>query len=231
MSAFFAFIGKKVGMTQIYGSDGSLVPVTLLYVGDNYIVDTKNSDRDGYSSVLLGSFEVKEKKNNKPQASLMKSKNLPQLGRLKEFRVPSDISFDVNKSSIDDSIIGMRIDIRSRSKGKGFAGVVKRYGFRGQHASHGESLSERSHGSTGQRQDPGKVFKGKKMAGHMGDRNVCVQNMLVLDVDSSKSLLFVKGSVPGFNGCDVFINTTSKSRTSQDLLTTFNSLQPVKSSS
>lgn len=214
MSDYFAIIGKKCGMTSIYYGD-SMIPVTAVEVPDHYIVGVKTVDKDGYNAIIIGVGEKKEKLINKPQREIMRKSGVPFLDFIREFRV--DSSYDLSsfssgqKVDFDFTLLKDEVfDIRSISKGKGFTGVVKRYHFRGQHASRGDSLSHRSHGSTGQRQDPGKVFKGKKMAGHMGAKMVCVQNHSVISFDKERSILFINGSIPGPSGSYAIMNSASK---------------------
>ncbi|WP_161982799.1 50S ribosomal protein L3 [Candidatus Deianiraea vastatrix] len=215
MESSFGLIGKKCGMTSLFLDDGSVIPCTAVYIDRHYIVNVKTVAKDGYNAVILGTNAKRAKLVNKPQRKNLETLNLPALSNLKEFRLPNnlDMSTFVLGSEIEidfKHLNGSFVDVRSRSKGKGFAGVVKRYGFGGQHASHGESLSERSHGSTGQRQDPGKVFKNKKMAGHMGDENVCIQNLSVLKVLPDERMLLISGSISGHSGSDVILTSSIK---------------------
>jgi len=214
MSKYIALIGRKVGMTAIYHND-ILVPVTAIELYDLQICDIKKKTSHGYNAVVFGYDEAKKKKSlKKPQAKFYEKRNLTPMRKMKEFRVEENL--------IDESVIGKKIelnydqlidqivDITAISLGKGFAGVMKRHGFAGLEASHGVSISHRSHGSTGQRQDPGKVFKGKKMAGHMGARKVSKQNIQILSTSNEHGFIFLKGSVPGFDGGDIIIKSAIK---------------------
>jgi large subunit ribosomal protein L3 len=191
-------IAKKLGMSRIFEVDGTHVPVTVLQVEGLEVVDVRTVDRDGYTAVLLGTGTVKAKNVSKPLKGHFAKANVEPKRKLAEFRVSEDCLLAVgDELSAEHFVAGQYVDVASTSKGKGFAGVMKRHNFAGLEASHGGSISHRAHGSTGQRQDPGKVFKGKKMAGHMGDERVTVQNLKVVSVDAGKGLLFLKGGVPG----------------------------------
>src|SRR6476660_7815749 len=174
-------IAKKVGMTRLFQADGRHVPVTVLQLEELQVVGRREADRDGYTAVQLGAGEPKAK--------------------VAEFRVADDALLDVGAHiSADHFIPGQLVDVVGVTQGKGFAGAMKRWGFGGLRATHGVSVSHRSHGSTGNRQDPGRVFKNKKMAGHMGARNRTQQNLEIVRTDADRGLLFVKGSVPGHKG-------------------------------
>jgi large subunit ribosomal protein L3 len=192
-------IAKKVGMTRLFQEDGRHVPVTVLALEDCQVVSHRTQERDGYFAVQLGAGEAKQKNVAKPQREHFAKADVGLKKRVAEFRVEGeDGLMPVGaKISADHFIAGQKVDITGHTQGKGFAGAMKRWGFGGLRASHGVSISHRSHGSTGQNQDPGKVFKGKKMAGHMGDRQRTQMNLEVVRTDATRGLLFVKGSVPG----------------------------------
>lgn len=191
-------IAKKLGMSRIFEADGTHVPVTVLSVAGLKVIAVKTTEKDGYTAVQLGTGAVKAKNVSKPLKGHFAKANTEPKKKLGEFRVSEDCLLSVgNELSVEHFVAGQYVDVCSTSIGKGFAGVMKRHNFAGLEATHGVSVSHRSHGSTGQRQDPGKVFKGKKMAGHMGAERVTVQNLKVVAVDADKGLLMVKGAVPG----------------------------------
>ena len=191
-------IAKKLGMSRIFEADGTHVPVTVLSVDSLKVVDVKTMERDGYTAVQLGTGAVKAKNVSKALKGHFAKANVEPKKKLGEFRVSEDCLLSVgDELSAEHFVAGQYVDVCATSIGKGFAGVMKRHNFAGLEASHGVSISHRSHGSTGQRQDPGKVFKGKKMAGHMGNERVTVQNLRVVAVDAEKGLIMVKGGVPG----------------------------------
>ena len=191
-------LAKKLGMSRIFEADGTHVPVTVLSVEGLKVIDVKTKERDGYTAVQLGTGAVKLKNVSKALKGHFAKANIEPTKKLTEFRVSEDCLLNVgDELSVEHFVPGQYVDVCSTSKGKGFAGVMKRHNFAGLEATHGVSISHRSHGSTGQRQDPGKVFKGKKMAGHMGDERVTVQNLKLVAVDAVKGLLMIKGAVPG----------------------------------
>lgn len=191
-------IAKKLGMSRIFETDGTHVPVTVLSVEGLKVVDVRTQERDGYTAVQLGAGVAKASRVSKPLKGHFAKANVEPKKKLGEFRVTEDCLLSVgDELSVEHFVVGQYVDVCSTSIGKGFAGVMKRHNFAGLEASHGVSVSHRAHGSTGQRQDPGKVFKGKKMAGHMGNERVTVQNLKVVAVDSAKGLIMVKGGVPG----------------------------------
>ncbi|MBR1604973.1 MAG: 50S ribosomal protein L3 [Alphaproteobacteria bacterium] len=191
-------IAKKLGMSRIFEADGTHVPVTVLSVENLQVVDVRTQERDGYTAVQLGTGAVKAKNVSKALKGHFAKAKVEPKKKLGEFRVSEDCLLKVgDELSAEHFVAGQYVDVCSTSIGKGFAGVMKRHNFAGLEASHGVSISHRAHGSTGQRQDPGKVFKGKKMAGHMGDERVTVQNLRVVAVDGLKGLIMVKGGVPG----------------------------------
>jgi len=191
-------IARKVGMTRLFQADGRHVPVTVLQLEDVQVVARREMERDGYTAVQLGAGKAKAKNVAKPQRAAFGKAKVEPKSKLAEFRVAEDALLDVGASIIADHFVaGQLVDVCGVTQGKGFAGAMKRWGFKGLRATHGVSVSHRSHGSTGQRQDPGKVFKNKKMAGHMGARNRTQQNLEVVRTDPVRGLIFIKGSVPG----------------------------------
>jgi large subunit ribosomal protein L3 len=194
-------IARKVGMTRLFQADGRHVPVTVLQLEDLQVVARRETERDGYTAVQLGAGKAKAKNVAKPQRAAFGKAKVEPKSKLVEFRVAEDALLEVGASiSADHFVAGQLVDVCGVTQGKGFAGAMKRWGFSGLRATHGVSVSHRSHGSTGQRQDPGKVFKNKKMAGHMGARNRTQQNLEVVRTDPVRGLLFIKGSVPGSKG-------------------------------
>ena len=192
-------IAKKVGMTRLFQADGRHIPVTVLSLENCQVVSQRTGERDGYFAVQLGAGEAKQKNVNKPQREQFAKAEVGLKKRVAEFRVADEEGLLPVGATItaDHFIAGQKVDITGHTQGKGFAGAMKRWGFGGLRATHGVSLSHRSHGSTGNRQDPGRVFKNKKMAGHMGDRQRTQQNLEVVRTDAERGLIFVKGSVPG----------------------------------
>jgi large subunit ribosomal protein L3 len=194
-------IAKKMGMTRLFQADGRHVPVTVLQLEDVQVVGRREADRDGYTAVQLGAGKAKAKNVAKPQRGAFGKANVEPKARVVEFRVAEDALLDVGATiTADHFVAGQFVDISGVTQGKGFAGAMKRWNFGGLRATHGVSVSHRSHGSTGNRQDPGRVFKNKKMAGHMGARNRTQQNLEIVRTDAARGLLFVKGSVPGSKG-------------------------------
>jgi len=194
-------IAKKVGMTRLFQADGRHVPVTVLQLDGVEVVGRREMDRDGYTAVQLGAGAAKAKNVAKPQRSAFGKAEIEPKSKVVEFRVAEDALLDVGSTiSADHFVAGQMVDVAGVTQGKGFAGVMKRWNFGGLRATHGVSVSHRSHGSTGNRQDPGRVFKNKKMAGHMGARNRTQQNLEIVRTDAARGLLFVKGSVPGHKG-------------------------------
>lgn len=194
-------IARKMGMTRLFQDDGRHVPVTVLALEGNQVLAQKTNGRDGYVAVQVGAGTAKAKNVAKPQRGHFGKAQVEPKAKVVEFRVAEDALVDVGAEiSADHFVAGQLVDVSGHTQGKGFAGVMKRHNFGGLRATHGVSVSHRSHGSTGQRQDPGKVFKGKKMAGHMGDRERTQQNLEIVSTDVERGLLFVKGSVPGHKG-------------------------------
>jgi large subunit ribosomal protein L3 len=194
-------LAQKLGMTRVFDDGGGHVPVSVLRIEDCEVVAARRPDRDGYAAVQLGVGRAKARNLSKPMRGHFAKAKVTPKARLAEFRVSEDALLEPGASlTVGHFVVGQYVDVCGTSIGKGFAGAMKRWGFKGLRASHGVSVSHRSHGSTGQRQDPGKVFKGKKMAGHMGDRRVTVQNLEVVGIDQERGLLLVKGAVPGARG-------------------------------
>ena len=205
-------IAKKVGMTRLFQADGRHVPVTVLQLDELQVVGRRETDRDGYTAVQLGAGKAKAKNVAKPQRGAFGKAEVEPKAKVVEFRVAEDALLDVGAHiSADHFVPGQLVDVAGVTQGKGFAGAMKRWNFGGLRATHGVSVSHRSHGSTGQRQDPGKVFKGKKMAGHLGDERVSVQNLQIVRVDAERGLLFVRGAVPGAEGSWVEVRDAAKS--------------------
>jgi large subunit ribosomal protein L3 len=204
-------IAKKMGMTRLFQDDGRHVPVTVLQLEALQVVSVREMDRDGYTAVQLGAGVAKTKNVAKPQRGHFGKAEVEPKAILAEFRVDADGLLDVGAEiSADHYVAGQLVDIQGRTQGKGFAGGMKRWNFGGLRATHGVSVSHRSLGSTGQRQDPGKVFKNKKMAGHMGDKYRTQQNLEIVGTDVERGLLFVKGSVPGSKGGWLFVKDAVK---------------------
>jgi large subunit ribosomal protein L3 len=204
-------IAKKMGMTRLFQDDGRHVPVTVLSLEGVQVVSVREQDRDGYTAVQLGAGTAKSKNLSKPQRGHFGKAEVEPKAVVHEFRVDSANLLEVGAEiSAAHFVAGQYVDIQGKTQGKGFAGAMKRWGFGGLRATHGVSVSHRSHGSTGQRQDPGKVFKNKKMAGHMGARNRTQQNLEIVGTDVERGLLFVKGSVPGSKGGWLFVKDSVK---------------------
>ena len=204
-------IAQKVGMTRIFTEDGTHVPVTVLKVDTCQVVSTRSVEKDGYVAVQLGAGAAKVKNVAKAQRTTFAAAKVEPKKKLAEFRVSPENVLEVGAElSAAHFIPGQFVDVTANTIGKGFAGGMKRWNFRGLEATHGVSVSHRSHGSTGQRQDPGRVFKGKKMAGHMGDEQVTTQNLKVVSTDVERGLILVKGSVPGAEGAWVLVKDAVK---------------------
>ena len=185
-------------MTRVFTEDGRHVPVTVLTVADCQVVAVRTEEKDGYTAVQLGAGRAKAKNTTKPMRGHFAAAQVEPKQYVAEFRVSPDALIAIGAElSAEHFVPGQRVDVTGTSIGKGFAGVMKRHNFRGLRATHGVSVSHRSHGSTGNRQDPGRVFKGKKMAGHMGARRVTGQNLEVVSVDAENGLILIKGAVPG----------------------------------
>jgi large subunit ribosomal protein L3 len=203
-------IGKKSGMSRLFLEDGESIPVTAISVCGNFVADIKTKEHNGYNAVVLS----KSKKLNnlsKSQSEFFKKNNINP-GSLSEFKVENDIdTFEIGKHMTADVFeVGQFVDITGTSKGKGYAGVIKRHNFSMQDATHGNSLAHRAHGSIGQCQTPGRVWKGKKMSGHMGNVQKTVQNLKIVELDVENNVVYVKGAVPGFNGSEIKIKPSNK---------------------
>jgi len=204
-------IAKKLGMTRLFLEDGKQIPVTVLQLDNLQVVAQRTADKDGYTAVQLGAGTAKAKRTSAGMRGHFAKANVAPKRKLAEFRVTADNLIDVGAEiSAEHYVPGQFVDIAGTSIGKGFAGAMKRHNFGGLRASHGVSISHRSHGSTGQCQDPGKVFKGKKMAGHMGAVRVTTQNLQVVKTDAERGLILVKGAVPGSRGGWVTIKDAVK---------------------
>ena len=204
-------IAQKLGMTRIYNDAGEQVPVTVLKVDNLQVVSQRTEEKNGYSAVQLGAGLAKVKNTTKPMRGHFAVAKVEPKRKLAEFRVSSDNMIDVGAElSADHFVAGQKVDVTGTSIGKGFAGAMKRHNFGGLRASHGVSVSHRSHGSTGQCQDPGKVFKGKKMAGHMGSTRVTTQNLEVVRTDAERGLVLIKGAVPGSKGSWILVKDALK---------------------
>ena len=211
-------IAKKLGMTRLFMEDGRQVPVTVLQLDALQVVAQRTVETDGYTAVQLGAGTAKAKRVSAPMRGHYAKASVAPKRKLAEFRVSPDNLIDVGAEiSAEHYVAGQLVDIAGTSIGKGFAGVMKRHNFGGLRASHGVSISHRSHGSTGQCQDPGKVFKGKKMAGHMGAVRVTTQNLEVVRTDAERGLIMVKGAVPGSKGGWVTIKDAVKKAAPKDL--------------
>lgn len=206
-------IARKLGMSRVFREDGSHVPVSVLKVDACQVVAQRTAERDGYTALQLGVGAPKVKNVTKPQRGHFAKANVEPKRVLAEFRITEDAMIDVGAEvTVEHFVPGQHVDVTGKSIGKGFAGGMKRHGFAGLRASHGVSISHRSLGSTGQRQDPGRVFKGKKMAGHLGDRQVTVLNLEVVSTDVDRGLILVKGAVPGAEGGHLLIRDAVKRR-------------------
>jgi large subunit ribosomal protein L3 len=207
-------LGVKAGMTQVYNENGDVIPVTVIDLRPNVITQIKTSANEGYSAVQIGFLDKKEKRATKAEQGHAKKVGKKGFYHYQEFRLPDDKALEgltVGQTLTTDFITeGGWVDLTSVSKGKGFQGVMKRYNFAGGPAAHGASICHRQIGSIGNRADPGKVFKGKKMPGHMGHKQVTIQNAMVVKVDSENGLLLVNSSIPGPKGSIVTIRRTSK---------------------
>ncbi len=213
-------IARKVGMTRLFLEDGRQVPVTVLQLDNVQVVAQRTIEKDGYTAVQLGAGAAKVKRTSKAMRGHFAAANVEPKRKMAEFRVDPDNLIPVGEEIIADHYAaGQFVDVSGTSIGKGFAGSMKRHNFRGLSASHGVSISHRSHGSTGQCQDPGKVFKGKKMAGHMGSVRVTTQNLQVVRTDADRGLVMVRGAVPGSKGGWVTIKDAVKKPQAGDLVT------------
>ena len=210
-------VAQKLGMTRVFTDGGEHVPVTVLKVDACQVVDVRTADKNGYFAVQVGSGAAKAKNVSKPMRGHYAKAKVEPKRRLVEFRVSEDAMLNIgDEITVDHFVPGQAVDVAGTSIGKGFAGAMKRHNFGGLEASHGVSISHRSHGSTGNSQDPGKVFKGKKMAGHMGDERVTVQNLSIVRTDVEQGLILVSGAVPGHKGGWVEIFDAVKTERPED---------------
>jgi large subunit ribosomal protein L3 len=209
-------VGRKSGMTRVFTDDGISIPVTVIEVEPNRVIRVKNEDGDGYRAVQVTTGSRKASRVRKPEAGYFAKAGIEAGRTLRELRLEDGQEEPElgGALTVADFEVGQKVDITGRSKGKGFQGAVKRWNFRTQDASHGNSLSHRAPGSIGQCQTPGRVFKGKKMAGHMGARRVTVQTLEVVRVDAERNLILVKGAVPGAPGGDVILRPAVKAKNS-----------------
>jgi len=211
-------IAKKLGMSRVFDDDGSNIPVTVLQIDNCQVVAVKTTESHGYNAVQLGAGTAKVKNVSKAMRGHFAKARVEPKRKVVEFRVEPDALLDVGAEiTADHFVTGQAVDVVGTSIGKGFAGAMKRHNFAGLEASHGVSVSHRSHGSTGHSQDPGKVFKGKKMAGHMGNVRCTVQNITVVLTDVARGLIMVNGSVPGAKGGYVLVSDATKSRMPEGL--------------
>ena len=206
-----ALIGKKIGMTREFYKTGQSVPVTVIKMEKARVIDVIDQEKRGYKAVQLGFGNIKNSKLTKAMKGYFAKKNTEPKKKLKEFRTENTENYKLgNEFGVEIFKDIKFVDIRSKTIGKGFAGSMKRHNFSGLRATHGVSVSHRSHGSTGQRQDPGKVFKGKKMAGHMGDKLRTMQNIEIVKSDLDNNLLYLKGSIPGSKNTEVYVKKAVK---------------------
>lgn len=204
-------LAKKIGMTRVFGQGGEHIPVTLLLVDSCQVVGVRTQDKNGYTAVQIGAGAAKVKNVNKPQRMVFAKNKIDPKQKVVEFRIDPSAMLSVGDVLLADHFVaGQFVDVVGTTIGKGFAGAMKRHNFGGLRASHGVSVSHRSHGSTGNRQDPGKVFKNKKMAGHMGDVRVTQQNLTIVSTDADRGLIVVKGCIPGCEGSWVMIKDAVK---------------------
>ena len=204
-------IAKKMGMTRVFAEGGAHVPVTVLHVDNAQVVAHKTVEKDGYNALQLGAGTAKVKRTTQPMRGHFAKAQVEPKSKLAEFRVAEDGFLDLGAElSVEHFVPGQIVDVTATSKGKGFAGAMKRWNFGGLRATHGVSISHRSHGSTGQCQDPGKVFKGKKMAGHYGDDRKTQQNLEIVSTNAADGIILVKGAVPGAKNGWVLVNDAVK---------------------
>ena len=211
MISGIALVGKKIGMSREFYKTGQSVPVTVLKMETGRVIQIIDQEKRGYKAIQVGFGKIKNSKLSKAMKGYFAKKNTEPKKILKEFRVDDLNEYkEGNEFGIEIFKDTKFVDVRSKTIGKGFAGPMKRHNFSGLRATHGVSVSHRSHGSTGQRQDPGKVFKGKKMAGHMGDKMRTIQNLEIIKSDLDNNLMYVKGSIPGAKNSTVYINKSVK---------------------
>ncbi len=211
-------VAQKVGMTRVFSAEGNHVPVTVLKVDGAQVVAQRTQEKDGYTAIQIGVGVRKPSRTNKALKGHYAKAKVEPKRKLVEFRVVADKLVDVGAEFVPSHFLaGQFVDVTGTTIGKGFAGVMKRWNFAGLEATHGVSISHRSHGSTGQNQDPGRVFKGKKMAGHLGQERVTIQNLEIVSVDDDKGFIFVKGAVPGHDGGYVLVRDAVKRALPKDV--------------
>jgi large subunit ribosomal protein L3 len=204
-------IARKLGMTRLFNDDGSTVPVTVLHLDEVRVIARREAEKDGYDALQVGIGRAKPKNVTRANRGHFAKAGVEAPLKLVEFRVGADAAVDLGAKLVGAHFVtGQKVDVTGISKGKGFAGAMKRWNFAGLEASHGVSVSHRSHGSTGNRQDPGKTFKNKKMAGHLGSERITTQNLVVAGHDLEKGLLLIKGAVPGSKGTYVLVRDAVK---------------------
>ena len=211
-------IAQKVGMTRVYNDAGEHVPVTVLRMENCQVVTQRTEEKNGYTAVQLGVGLTKVKNTSKPMRGHFAAASVEPKSKMAEFRVSSDNLLDVGAEITAEHFVpGQKVDVTGTTQGKGFQGVMRRHNFGGGRATHGNSVSHRAHGSTGQRQDPGKVFKGKKMAGHMGHVRVTTQNVEVVSTDADRGLILIRGAVPGSKGTWILVKDAVKAALPDDV--------------
>ena len=224
-----ALIGKKIGMSREFYKTGLSVPVTVLKMEKGRIIELINQEKRGYKAVQIGFGKIKTSKLTKAMKGYFAKKNTEPRRILKEFRVDNLENYkEGNELGLEIFKDTKFVDVKSKTIGKGFAGAMKRHNFSGLRATHGVSVSHRSHGSTGQRQDPGKVFKGKKMAGHMGDKIRTIQNIEIIKTDNENNLIYLKGSIPGSKNTEVLIKKAVKNIRKNTILEKIETLEKQK---
>ena len=222
-------IGKKIGMTREFYKTGQSVPVTVIKCDKGRIIQVITKEKNGYNAIQMGFGKIKSSKLTKQMKGFYAKKNTEPKKYLKEFRVKNIENFkEGNEFGIEIFKDAKFVDIRSKTIGKGFAGAMKRHNFAGLRATHGVSISHRSHGSTGQRQDPGKVFKNKKMAGHMGDKIRTIQNIEIIKSDVDNNLLYLKGSIPGSKNTEVLVKKSVKNLRKLTMLEKIEKIEKLK---
>ena len=227
-----ALIGKKIGMSREFYKTGQSVPVTVLKMETGRIIQVISKEKRGYQAVQIGFGKIKNSKIKKPMKGYFAKKNTEAKKILKEFRVSNTEEYkEGNELGIEIFKEVKFVDVKSKTIGKGFAGAMKRHNFSGLRASHGVSISHRAHGSTGQNQDPGKVFKGKKMAGHMGNKLRTMQNIEIIKTDAENNLMYLKGSIPGSKNSDVLVKKSVKNIRKLTIIEKIEILEKQKKSS
>ncbi|MCC7428013.1 MAG: 50S ribosomal protein L3 [Alphaproteobacteria bacterium] len=211
-------LAQKLGMTRIFTDEGEHIPVTVLLIDGLQVVAQRTAEKDGYTALQLGLGAAKVKNTTKPQRGHFAKAKVEPKRKLVEFRVDADKLVDVGATlSAEHFVAGQRVDVTGTTIGKGYGGAMKRWNFSGLEASHGVSISHRSPGSTGNRQDPGRTFKGKKMAGHLGQERVTTQNLVVVATDAARGVIMLRGAVPGAKGSYVLVRDAVKRKAPKDL--------------